>query len=198
MVIFLILFIVVQASGDVCADEVYLKNGKVVQGNILNPQDQEQSVKVDVVEGGELIGAILLFDRSSIENIRVDGRFQGLTRRELTDKERAKLNAQALKRSNSDQEQKKDWLESIRSLFSKDKKAQDPDINDRLRQRAESEKKRLAAQEKEIAERKAYEAQKKQELQSESSGFKLDVPKINNFELDNKVPAGVIGSMGTD
>ena len=56
---------------DLFADETVLKNGNVVEGNIMD--EKNGKVPLDSVLNGQLVGAALTFDKSEIKNVKKDG-----------------------------------------------------------------------------------------------------------------------------
>ena len=67
----------------VFADEILLKNGKVVEGNIIKEDEEKHRVFIDVVLSGELVGAILDYNQSEIQSIKKDGKYANLQKHEV-------------------------------------------------------------------------------------------------------------------
>jgi hypothetical protein len=62
------------------ADQLILKNGQVVECNILKEDADRARVKVDVVIDGQLAGIQMAFGDEEIQEIKRDGRYQGVVR----------------------------------------------------------------------------------------------------------------------
>ena len=80
------------------ADEIVLKNGKVVEGNIIKQDSQNHKVSIDIVLSGELVGAIIDYNETEIQSVKRDGKYSSLKKNALS-REKIKAEEQkALKR----------------------------------------------------------------------------------------------------
>ncbi len=101
------------------ADIVYLTNGKIVEGNIIDVDREKGKLTLDLVLDGSLTGMALTFDKSEIQNITQDGKFTKLKRKAASQPAAPQINNQ---KSNSSSATEKT-----------------SDINERIRQRAKAE-----------------------------------------------------------
>jgi len=94
ILIFAILFIPSLAQID--ADEVYLKNGEVIQGDIIHKNKEEGSLEIDVVFDGAKVGAIMKLKKDEIASIKQDNKYKDLKKTELSEEEREQARKDAV------------------------------------------------------------------------------------------------------
>lgn len=82
------------------ADEIILKNGEVIQCNILEKNNETGTVTVDVVLDGQLAGMQMSFKSSEIKTIKKDGKYKNLTKKELDASEKLQAVQKHLDRLN--------------------------------------------------------------------------------------------------
>ena len=64
------------------ADEIFLKNGEVIQCNILEENTEKGTVKVDVVLDGQLAGMQMVFNDSEIKELKRDEKYKDVVKKE--------------------------------------------------------------------------------------------------------------------
>jgi len=90
LVTFSFLIIIVNIS---MADEVLLKNGEIIKGNI---QEMSAKVLIDVVIDNKIIGAKITLSKNEVKEIKKDGKYLSLEKKEISKKDQT-LNSIKLK-----------------------------------------------------------------------------------------------------
>ncbi len=80
------------------ADQVVLRNGRILEGNIISQDEEKNEVVLDVVLNGELIGMTMVIKTLEIKSIHRGDDHRHLVRREISPEEHLK-NQQALQRA---------------------------------------------------------------------------------------------------
>jgi len=88
--------LIILCSSLVFADEITLKNGEIVEGNIINV-DTDGNIKIDIVLDNQITGMIMVFKKDEIGSHKIDDKFRTLKKRELTEEEKL-VNTKLLER----------------------------------------------------------------------------------------------------
>ncbi len=73
-----IILLVLACGRPVLADEIILKNGKVIEGNLIKVDPESRTVYIDVVLSGELVGAVISYTPAEIQSLKQDGKYANL------------------------------------------------------------------------------------------------------------------------
>jgi hypothetical protein len=95
-ILFLILVMFISFNG--YADEIILNNGYVMEGNIIEVIKDKESVLVDVVIDGELIGGKILIHKDEIKLVNLDDKYKNLKKKLISQEERDRLEEIRIKR----------------------------------------------------------------------------------------------------
>lgn len=76
-------------------DTLTLLNGRILKGNIIAVSSENNTVTLDVVVDGKLVGGRLQLLASEIANVKLSDEYQNLTKKELT-KEEYRQNLEAV------------------------------------------------------------------------------------------------------
>lgn len=120
------------------ADSIFLTNGQIIQGNII--EEEDSSVSIDVVIERKLIGALIEIHKNEIEHISINGQFKELLREGIDDEKRS-INLNKLKERMKSNE---DIDERILNRVQRIKKR-----NNEIDQKQESKRRFLRIQEQE-------------------------------------------------
>lgn len=76
------LIVFVLLCPDVLADEILLKNGNIIEGNIISI-DKDSNATICLVEGGKLTSMKIMVSFNDIKDLVVDDKYIGLTREKI-------------------------------------------------------------------------------------------------------------------
>lgn len=103
-------------SAQAYAEEIYLKNGEIIQGNIIHENKEEGFLKIDIVLDGDKIGAIVELKNDEIESIKKDNKYKDLKKTALSEEKKEQIRNEAVKRI------KESHIEEGRGLILRERK----------------------------------------------------------------------------
>lgn len=97
------------------ADEVMLNNGSLIQGNIIKVDKARQIIKLDVVDNGELVNAIMTLSINEVEYVVVNKEYKNLRRKDISEKDREDSRMEALSRKEKARKYELKYEQAIRN-----------------------------------------------------------------------------------
>jgi len=88
----------------VFADEVYLKNGQLIEGNILKVNKVNNTLSIDIVIDNKLVGGVIILRPDEIKSISLNDNYRMLVKQSVTTEQKIKDKQARIERKNKVQE----------------------------------------------------------------------------------------------
>ena len=151
------------------ADEIHLKNGHIIEGNIL--EESGEAIRISIVINNQLTGMEMEIPKETVDSTQIDGKYSNLVRRELIEEERKKDLLEYRERSRPRYDVDKRITERIERTHAR---------NEEIDRKQESKRRfeQILAQEKEIIDLK-HENRKDLITHSKKNGIEANVKIID-------------------